>query len=118
MWDGEDYVVQASPVVPDTVDPTATATAKPDPYTAGDGKLRVRFVPSEEVRATVVITRDGDRVATLMKRTLVPGDQASVATWNGKDGRHLADPGTYKFRVSMVDAAGNKGSEAGSFKVR
>lgn len=118
MWDGEDYVVQASPVVPDTVDPTASATAKPDPYTAGDGKLKVRFQPSEEVVATVVITRDGRKVATLMKKKLVPGDAQSVATWNGKDGRHLADPGKYKFRVSMVDAAGNKGSETGSFTVR
>ena len=118
-WDGAAYTVHASPVVPDTVAPTArNVSVRPNPYRAGAGRLKISFTPSEEVKATVLVTRNGKKVAKLLASALLRGDRVAVASWNGRhNGRRVA-PGTYRFKIMLVDAARHSATKGGQFRVR
>ncbi|HWJ82805.1 MAG TPA: hypothetical protein VNS55_11255 [Nocardioides sp.] len=112
-------VAQATPAVPDTLAPSLTGIRSgPSPFTAGTQTWRLHFVPSEDVRVTVTITRDGTKVATLARRELVDAGTTSQLGWSGRRAGHLVPAGTYRWKLSAVDAGGNTTTEHGSLRAR
>lgn len=115
----DDLHAWATPTNADVVRPALTrVTDSPDPYNPRRGRLTIRFTPSEEVEATVAIKNAaGKTVATPMKSKLIRGDIRTTVRWNGKVGGRPAKPGRYGYTISVIDAAGNRGSKRGSFTV-
>lgn len=108
----------ATPTNEDNIKPTLRGVSdSPDPLRSGS--LKIQFVPSEYVKATVTIQNPaGKKVATVVKGKLVRGDVRTTVKWNGKVGGRPAKDGKYSYTISVVDAAGNKGSKRGSFTVK
>lgn len=114
----DDLHALVAPTNADTVNPRVTGVAdSPDPLRRG--RLTIRFTPSEDVKATVAIKNArGRTVATVIRGKLIRGDVRTTVRWSGKIGGRRARPGRYAYTISVVDAAGNRGSARGSFRVR
>ena len=114
----DDLHAWATPTSPDDVRPTLRGVSdSPDPLRSGS--LTIRFVPSEDVKATVKIKNSsGKTVATVLRGKLVRGDVRTTVRWNGKVGGRPAKNGKYGYTISVVDAAGNRGSFRGTFTVK
>ena len=54
----------------------------------------------------------------LLKNKLVRGGAATSVKWNGKSGRSFVKTGRYGYKITVVDAAGNKGSKSGTARVK
>ena len=113
-----------SGVLEDTRPPKITGVSdKPDPFTPnGDhrkDKTRIRFSTDEQ--AVLVLTIKSKSGKTVLKVT--PGTQPAasfVVTWGGRhfETNNKVKAGTYTYKISAKDDAGNSSSKSGKTTVR
>jgi len=96
-----------------TIPKISSVSDAPDPFypiiqEGYKDTMTVQFYTSEGGKCALYIhNAAGTRVATRSKASIGSGWQS--ISWDGQIGEGVADPGTYNYKVKVVDAAGNVG---------